>query len=130
MKDFEKITLDNGLRVILAPLSSVMSTTAIVLVGAGSRYETKPTNGISHFLEHMFFKGTKKRPTALDVATEIDGLGGINNAFTSKEYTGYYIKAGSNHIKSVLEIISDMLYHSNFKKEEFEKERNVILQEI
>ncbi len=126
---YQKHVLANGLTVILAPMDT-RSVTGLVLVGAGSRYETKPTNGISHFLEHMFFKGTKKRPTALDVATEIDSLGGVNNAFTSKEYTGYYIKAGSNHIESVLEIISDMLYHSNFKKEEFEKERNVILQEI
>ncbi len=126
---FQKTILPNGLTVILAPMDT-RSVTGLVLVGAGSRYETRPTNGLSHFLEHMFFKGTKKRPTALDVATEIDSLGGVNNAFTSKEYTGYFIKAGANHVESVLEIISDMLYNSNFKEEEFERERNVILQEI
>lgn len=121
--------LPNGLTVILAPMDT-RSVTGLVLVGAGSRYEKKATNGLSHFLEHMFFKGTKKRPTALAVASEIDGLGGVNNAFTSKEYTGYYIKAGAAHLDNVLEIIADMLYNSTFRNEEFERERNVILQEI
>ena len=126
---FEKHVLPNKLTVILAPMDT-RSVTGLVLVAAGSRYESRKTNGISHFLEHMFFKGTKKRPTALDVASEIDSLGGVNNAFTSKEYTGYFIKAGSTHVDSVLEIISDMLYNSTFKNEEFERERNVIFQEI
>ncbi len=129
-KEFERLTLGNGLRVILAPMPGFKSASAIVLCGAGSRYETKKTIGLSHFLEHMFFKGTKKRPTAMDVASEIDALGGVNNAFTSKEYTGYYIKAASDHIEHILEIISDMLNNSLFKAEEFERERNVILQEL
>ena len=129
ISQFEKYILPNKLTVILAPMDT-RSVTGLVLVAAGSRYESRETNGISHFLEHMFFKGTKKRPTALDVASEIDSLGGVNNAFTSKEYTGYFIKAGSNHVDSVLEIISDMLYNSTFKDEEFERERNVIFQEI
>ena len=128
--EFEKITLDNGLRVILAPMAGLKSAAAIVLCGAGSRYETKKTIGLSHFLEHMFFKGTEKRPTAMDVATEIDAMGGVNNAFTSKEFTGYFIKAASSHIEHILEIISDMLNNSLFKEEEFERERNVILQEL
>ncbi len=130
MADFEKLTLPNGLRVILAPLPAFKSVSAIVLCGAGSRYETKQTNGISHFLEHMFFKGTKKRPSAIEVATEIDAMGGVNNAFTSKEYTGYYIKAAAVHIDHILELLSDMLHNSLFKSEEFERERNVILQEL
>lgn len=129
-KEFERLTLDNGLRVILAPMPGFKSASAILLCGAGSRFETKKTIGLSHFLEHMFFKGTKKRPTAMDVATEIDALGGVNNAFTSKEYTGYYIKAASDHIEHILEIISDMLNNSLFRAEEFERERNVILQEL
>src|SRR3989344_6164410 len=98
MADFEKITLKNGLRVILAPLESVMSTTAIVLCGAGSRYETRATNGISHFLEHMFFKGTEKRPTASDISHALDGLGADYNAFTGKETTGYHIKSASQNL--------------------------------
>ncbi|MEX2028014.1 MAG: pitrilysin family protein [Candidatus Curtissbacteria bacterium] len=129
-KEFERLTLDNGLRVILAPMPGLKSASAIVLCGAGSRFETKKTIGLSHFLEHMFFKGTKKRPTAMDVASEIDAMGGANNAFTSKEYTGYYIKAASTHIEHILEILSDMLHNSLFKNEEFERERNVILQEL
>ncbi len=129
-KEFARLTLDNGLRVILAPMPGFKSASAILLCGAGSRFETKKTIGLSHFLEHMFFKGTKKRPTAMDVATEIDAMGGVNNAFTSKEYTGYYIKAASDHIEHILEIISDMLNNSLFKSEEFERERNVILQEL
>ena len=92
---FEKITLENGLRVILSPLPAVKSVTAIVLCGAGSRYETPRTNGISHFLEHMFFKGTKKRPTALEISHAIDAIGAEFNAFTDREYTGYYIKSAS-----------------------------------
>lgn len=129
-REFEKITLDNGLRVILAPMGGFKSASAIVLCGAGSRYETKKTIGLSHFLEHMFFKGTKKRPTAMKVAAEIDAMGGVNNAFTSKEYTGYFIKAASIHIEHILEILADMLHNSLFKAQEFERERNVILQEL
>lgn len=129
-QEFEKIVLDNGLRLVLAPMPGLKSAAAIVLCGAGSRFETKKTIGLSHFLEHMFFKGTKKRPTAIQVATEIDAMGGVNNAFTSKEFTGYYIKAGSSHIEHILEILSDMLSNSLFRDEEFERERNVILQEL
>ena len=130
MKDFEKITLDNGLRVILAPLSSVMSTTAIVLCGAGSRYETKPTNGISHFLEHMFFKGTKRRPSASEISHELDSIGADYNAFTGKEATGYHIKSASKHLPLVLDMLADMLWNSKFDASEIEKERGVIIEEL
>jgi len=129
-KDFEKITLDNGLRIILAPLSSVMSTTAIVLCEAGSRYETKRTNGISHFLEHMFFKGTNKRPTAAEISHELDAIGADYNAFTGKEATGYHIKAATKHLPLVLDMLADMLWNSKFDKAEIEKERGVIIEEL
>ena len=130
MKDFEKIILDNGLRVIFAPLKSVMSTTAIVLCGAGSRYETKKTNGISHFLEHMFFKGTKKRPTAVDISHALDALGADYNAFTGKEATAYHIKSASKPLPLVLDMLADMVWNSKFEKAEIEKERGVIIEEI
>ncbi len=130
MQDFEKIILKNGLRVILAPLSSVMSTTAIVLCGAGSRYETKQTNGISHFLEHMFFKGTNKRPTASDISHELDSIGADYNAFTGKEATGYHIKSASKHLPMVLDMLADMLWNSKFDPAEIEKERGVIIEEL
>src|SRR3989344_5012869 len=106
---FEKITLDNGLRIILSPLPAVRSVTAIILCGAGSRYEKYETNGISHFLEHMFFKGTNKRPTASDISHALDEIGADYNAFTGKENTGYHIKAASQHLPLMLELLSDML---------------------
>ena len=127
---FQKQVLSNGLRILTIPMPSFESTTAMVLVGAGSRYETKQSNGISHFLEHMAFKGTKKRPSALEISSLIDGIGGEFNAFTGKEATGYYIKSSSNHTDLCLDVLSDMLQNSLFKQEEINKERGVILEEI
>src|SRR5258708_36652982 len=95
--DFSKTTLKNGLRLITIPMPSFESSTVMVGVGAGSRYETRDNSGISHFLEHMAFKGTKKRPTAMDISTLIDGIGGEFNAFTSKETTVYFVKSQANH---------------------------------
>lgn len=126
----QKTTLKNGLRVITSPMPSFESSTVMVLVGAGSRYETKQNNGISHFLEHMAFKGTRKRPSAIDISTLIDGIGGEFNAFTSKEITGYYVKSAASHIELCIDVLSDMLQHSIFKEEEIEKEKGVILEEI
>src|SRR5579872_7609695 len=116
--DFEKITLDIGLRVILAPLPAFRSVTALILCGAGSRYETRETNGISHFLEHMFFKGTKNRPSASDISHALDELGADYNAFTGKENTGYHIKAASQHLPLLLDMLSDMLWNSVFDEHE------------
>lgn len=127
---FEKVILENGLRVILAPLPAFRSVTAIVLCGAGSRYETKETNGISHFLEHMFFKGTKKRPSASDISHALDELGADYNAYTGKETTGYYIKSASKHLPLLLDMLSDMLWNSKFDEAEIEKERGVIIEEL
>jgi len=123
-------TLKNNLRVLFTPLPSLNSVTAIVLVGAGSRYEKREENGVAHFLEHMVFKGTKRRPTTLEISSMIDGIGGEFNAFTSKEYTGFYIKAASKHIDLVLDILSDMLLNSKFDQEEIERERGVIFEEL
>ena len=92
---FEKTTLDNGLRVVTASMPHAKSVACFVMLAAGSRYETKDTNGIAHFAEHMFFKGTERRPTARQIAGEIDAIGGEFNAFTSKEYTGYYVKCAA-----------------------------------
>lgn len=128
--EFKKITLDNGLRVILAHLPAFRSTTAIVLCGTGSRYETKATNGISHFLEHMFFKGTNKRPSAMDISHALDEVGADYNAFTGKESTGYYIKAASVHLPLALDMLSDMVWNSKFDESEIERERGVIIEEI
>ena len=92
---FEKTALRNGVRVVTAPFPQVGSVSCFVMLSAGSRYETPESQGIAHFAEHMFFKGTERRPTARDIATEIDSIGGEFNAFTGKELTGYYVRCGS-----------------------------------
>jgi len=122
--------LKNDLTLITTKMPAVESATVILLVGAGSRYETKKLNGIAHFAEHMFFKGTKKRPTAQEIASLIDGIGGEFNAFTSKEYTGFYIKAASAHLEFATEVLSDMLLNSKFEQEEIDRERNVVAEEL
>jgi predicted Zn-dependent peptidase len=127
---FQKKVLPNGLRVITIPMPSLESVTAIVMVGAGSRYENKKNNGISHFFEHMAFKGTKKRPTAMEISSIIDGMGGECNAFTGKELTGYYIKSAKAKLETSLDILSDMLMHSKLDASEIDKERGVIIEEI
>ncbi|RJP47566.1 MAG: insulinase family protein [Armatimonadetes bacterium] len=128
--NYHKFVLKNGLRVIIVPIEGVESATTMVMVGAGSRYENKNNNGISHFLEHMAFKGTKKRPTAREIATLIDGIGAEQNAFTGKELTGYYIKSTSKYVNFSLDILSDMLLNSKLDSEEINRERGVILEEI
>ena len=127
---FTRQILPNGLRVITVPMASVKSVTVLILIGAGSRYETKANNGLSHFLEHMAFKGTKKRPTAMDITTLIDGMGGQNNAFTGKEVIGFFIKAAAEHTNDCLDILSDIILNSKFPKEEIEREKGVIIEEI
>ena len=111
-------------------MPSFESATAMIMVGAGSRYETKKNNGISHFLEHMAFKGTKRRPTAMDIATLIDGIGGEFNAFTSKEITGYYVKSAKDELPKTVDLLADMLQNSKFDEAEIDKERGVIIEEI
>ncbi len=127
---YTKNVLANGLRVITIPMPSLESATVLVMVGAGSRYEVKENNGIAHFLEHMAFKGTQKRPTALEISSLIDGMGGEFNAFTSKETVGYYIKTAKNRIETSIDLLSDMLMHSQFNPEEITKEKGVIIEEI
>lgn len=128
--NFKRTILPNGLRVLTIPMPSFESATVLVMVGAGSRYETRKNSGISHFLEHMAFKGTKRRPTAMDISTLIDGIGGEFNAFTGKETTGYYVKSQASHIELSLDLLSDMLQNSLLDKAEIEKEKGVILEEI
>ncbi len=130
MPVFERQTLDNGLRLLTAPMPQVPSTTCFVFLAAGSRYETAQTNGIAHFSEHMFFKGTERRPTARDIGVEIDGIGGEFNAFTGKEYTGYYVKCASEHRGIALDVLTDMLRHSKFETEEIDREKGVIIEEM
>lgn len=127
---YEKYTLDNGLRVILAPMKDTRTVTVLLLTATGSRYETKANNGVSHFLEHMFFKGTKKRPTSLSITEELDAIGGDYNAYTSKDRTGYYAKVDSKHAEVALDVVSDIFLNSTIDAKEIERERGAILQEL
>jgi predicted Zn-dependent peptidase len=127
---FEKTVLPNGLRAVTAPMPQAKSVACFVMLAAGSRYETRETNGIAHFAEHMFFKGTERRPTARDIAGEIDSIGGEFNAFTGKEYTGYYVKCAAEHRDTALDVLVDMLRNSKFDSEEIEREKGVIVEEM
>ncbi len=122
--------LKSGLRLIMVPTKDSPTVTALVMVEAGSKYETKSQNGISHFLEHMCFKGTRRRPRSLDISHELDALGAESNAFTSFEYTGYYAKASSKHVGPLIDVVSDIYLNPQFPKEEIEKEKGVILEEM
>src|SRR6476620_1825173 len=102
----------------------------MIMLAAGSRYETPDTNGIAHFAEHMFFKGTERRPTARDIGMEVDGLGGEFNAFTSKEYTGYYVRCAADYRDRALDVLVDMLRNSKFDPEEIDREKGVIVEEM
>lgn len=127
--EVKKSILPNGLRLITANIPGLESVTCLVLTGVGSRYETKEKLGISHVLEHMAFKGTKKRPTPREIATLVEGVGASWNAFTWKEMTGYWIKLGSNHLDLALDVISDTLLNSVLDEKEIKKEIGVVLEE-
>lgn len=127
---FHRTVLTNGVRVIVVPVPGVESATTLVMYGAGSRYEVKKNNGISHFLEHMAFKGTTNRPSAREISGLIDGIGAEFNAFTGKEYTGYYIKSATAHISLCLDVLSDMLKNLLLDPAEIDREKGVIIGEI
>ena len=127
---YQKIKQKNGLKLILAPLKQTKAVTVSVLLPVGSRYETKNINGVSHFVEHLMFKGTKKRPTSLDITKELDSVGAEFNAFTGKDQTGYYIKIAADKIELAFDLLSDMIFNSVFDAKEIEKERGVIIEEI
>ncbi len=120
----------NNLRYITIPVQGTKTATILVIVGTGSKYENRENNGISHFLEHMFFKGTIKRPNTLALSSELDSMGAEFNAFTSKEYTGYWIKADAEKISQAAEIVSDMFLNSKLDSAEIEREKGVIIEEL
>ena len=128
--NFVKKILDNGLTLITVPLKDTTSVTVLIMVKAGSKYETKKINGLSHFLEHMCFKGTEKRPKTSMISTELDSIGSQSNAFTAQEFTGYYAKAHPAHIDRLLDIVSDLYLNPIFDPKEIEKEKGVIIEEI
>lgn len=127
---YKKTTLKNGLRILTVPMKDTQTATVVVMVGVGSRYESEKEAGLSHFIEHMFFKGTKKRPTFMEISTELESVGGEYNAFTFKNKTGYYAKVDSKHTHIALDVISDIFLNSKMEEKEIEKEKGTIIQEI
>lgn len=129
-KPFELHELETGLTVMLVPMEGVRSLTVLAMVGTGSRFEVPKRAGVSHFLEHMVFKGTAKFPTARALASAVDAVGAEFNAYTSKEYTGYYVKAASEHVDLAIDVVSDMLLTPKLRSEDIEREKGVIVEEI
>jgi len=130
MLNHQLTILENGLRLIIVPMKGVESMTVMIGVGAGSRYEIKETNGLSHFLEHMLFKGTKKRPTTLDISSTLDSIGAEFNGGTEKEWTVYYVKANARHQNLAFDVLTDMVLNSKLDEAEIEREKGVIIEEI
>jgi predicted Zn-dependent peptidase len=128
--NFSEKVFPGGLKLVLLPRSEALSVTVLAMVAAGSKYESKKENGLSHFLEHMCFKGTKNRPNAKAISSELDSLGARSNAFTSFEYTGYYITTKSDHLSQAIEIVADVYLNSTYAEAEIEKEKGVIIEEI
>jgi predicted Zn-dependent peptidase len=127
---FNETILPNGLKVITVPMTDNPAVTVLVMVSTGSKYEKKETNGLSHFLEHMVFKGTPKRPRSIDISRELESLGAQYNAFTAQEYTGYYAKVNPDHIDTALDVVSDIYLNPLLDQVEIEKEKGVIVEEI
>ena len=127
---YNKAVLDNGLRVIISPMPHRRSVCLAVLVGTGSCYESQREAGISHFAEHLYFKGTQRRPTAKEISQDIEGVGGIINASTDKEVTIFWCKVASSNFLIALDVLHDLLLHSRFNSKDIEQERKVIIEEI
>jgi len=127
---YQKTVLDNGLRIVTSTMPHTRSASVGFFVAVGSRYESREENGITHFIEHMLFKGTTKRPTTKDIAIAIEGIGGVFNASTGRELTTYWAKVARAHFPVALDVLADMLLNSKLDEEELEKERGVIIEEI
>jgi len=127
---YQKTTLDNGLRVITETMPHTRSVSICIFIGVGSRYETERQAGVSHFIEHLMFKGTPRRTTAKEISMAIEGVGGIINAGTDKELTVYWCKTAQPHFSLALDVLSDILLHSKFNPDDIESERRVIIEEI
>ncbi len=123
-------TLSNGIPLFLIPRSDVPSATIMVSINVGSRYESPEIAGASHFIEHLMFKGTKRRPTSVDISRELDRFGAEYNAYTSKDTTTYYVKIDATELPRAIDLLNDMLMHSTFDAEELDRERGVIVEEI
>lgn len=127
---FKAFKLSNGLNIITVPVKGTKAVTVFILLPVGSRYEHKSISGVSHFIEHMLFKGTAKRPTALDISRALEAEGADFNAFTYKDYTGYYVKINSLRQEVAFDLLSDMFFRSKFAEDEIEREKGVIVEEL
>lgn len=127
---YKKTTLKNGLRILTIPVVGTQTATVMLMVGVGSRFESEKQAGLSHFVEHMLFKGTEKRPTAQSISEELDAIGGEFNAFTAKDKTAYYAKVDSKHIATALDVVSDIFLNSKLEQVEIDREKGPILQEL
>jgi predicted Zn-dependent peptidase len=127
---YQEQVLENGLRILMVPVNSFQSVSMGIFVATGSRYEQVTDSGMSHLIEHMLFKGTSKRPTAKHIAEEIEGVGGVSNAYTGQETTAYYAKVAASHVNIAIDLLTDMVRNPLFKPEELEKERLIIGEEI
>lgn len=127
---YKKVTLDNGLKVVTCPMSHTRSVSVLFFVMSGSCYEIDEVAGISHFIEHMCFKGTKKRPNSMAISEAIEGVGGIMNGGTDRQLTSYWCKLASQHLELAIDVIVDLLRNPLFRKDDIEKERQVIIEEI
>ena len=127
---YKKQILSNGVRLLTMPMPGAKTFSILVMIKTGSRHETKTIRGLSHFVEHMMFKGTKKRPNTLAISSALDSIGGEFNAFTAQEYTGYYAKVDGTQADKAVDVISDIILYSKFDAAEIERERGVILAEI
>ena len=126
---YQKSILDNGLRVLTSTMPQTRSVSVSFFIGTGSRYEADSEAGISHFIEHLCFRGTEKRPTARDISTAIEGVGGILNGGTDKELTVYWCKVARPYLETTFDVLVDMLINSRFDTEDMEKERQVIIRD-
>jgi len=127
---YQKKILDNGLRIITCPMPHTRSVSICIYLGAGSRYESEAQAGVSHFIEHLCFRGTEKRLSAKDISGAIEGVGGVLNGGTDKELTVYWCKVAQPHFHLALDVLADMVLHSRFEKKDIEKERKIIIEEI
>lgn len=124
------IVLQNGVRLHFIPYTGTQAATVLALVKVGSRYEYPEINGASHFIEHLMFKGTKRRPTTLHISRDLDAVGAEYNAFTGKDYTGYYVTIDASHVPLAIDILHDIIFHSTYQPREMSRERRVIIEEI
>src|SRR5688572_23793907 len=126
----EQIKLSNGTRVVLVPHTDTAAVTLLALYQVGSRFESKAMNGAAHFIEHMMFKGTERRPSTMSISRDLDAVGADYNAFTYKDFTGYYIRLQSEKIGLATDMLHDMIYNSRFRDADVASERKVIFEEL